>query len=368
MPPPHDARQLVYLGRSRLHRSRANLLQTLNTVSALESIGVRARLYLPPWPRRLDARVVAARAGVSQALDLRRSPLLHPRWGFWPFVRRHRRMLRRARAVYTRTPEIALALAAASIRCHLEVHEVNKLAGGPALGRITALHQSGLIATLLPISGGAARQLIDAGADAARVVVAPSGVNVSAFAAVPAPDAAQLDRPRVLCLGRMNAQRGLAVFQAAADAGCRVTMVGDQDEAVRRDGRFEVLPFVPAREAPAWYGRCDLVLLPYQPDLPQAASMSPIKLFEAMAAGRPIIASDLPTIREVLEHERTGLLVAAGDTAAWLAAIDRLREDRALALRLGEAARRQAAQYDWAQRARTIARAIGLSVCDEGTR
>src|SRR3546814_2148470 len=49
---------------------------------------------------------------------------------------------------------------------------------------------------------------------------------------------------------------------------------------------------------------------------------SPLKLFEYMAHGLPIIASDLPNIREVLRHGETGLLVPSGDLDSWLLTLD----------------------------------------------
>jgi glycosyltransferase involved in cell wall biosynthesis len=77
---------------------------------------------------------------------------------------------------------------------------------------------------------------------------------------------------------------------------------------------------------------------------------SPLKLFEYMAAGRPIVASDLPAITEVLRHEKNALLVAPGDPAALAAAVRRLLNDRALADRLAQAALVDAGEYSWDRR------------------
>jgi glycosyltransferase involved in cell wall biosynthesis len=65
---------------------------------------------------------------------------------------------------------------------------------------------------------------------------------------------------------------------------------------------------------------------------------SPMKLFEYMAAGRPILASDLDTFREVLIHDETALLAPSADVDAWAEALERLA-DVALRRRLGAAAR-----------------------------
>jgi glycosyltransferase involved in cell wall biosynthesis len=78
---------------------------------------------------------------------------------------------------------------------------------------------------------------------------------------------------------------------------------------------------------------------------------SPLKLFDYMAAGVPIVASDLPSLRDVLRHEYNALLVPPGDHVALAAAVRRLRSDRALAERLGTQARSDVQQYSWDARA-----------------
>jgi glycosyltransferase involved in cell wall biosynthesis len=74
---------------------------------------------------------------------------------------------------------------------------------------------------------------------------------------------------------------------------------------------------------------------------------SPLKLFEYLAMGRPIVASDLPSIREVLTDSRTALLVPPGDPQALAGALSRLAGDRALARALGRASLALAADFTW---------------------
>jgi len=85
---------------------------------------------------------------------------------------------------------------------------------------------------------------------------------------------------------------------------------------------------------------------------------SPLKLFEAMAAGRPIVASDLPSVREVLEDGVHALLVPADDPHALAAAIRKLDSDEDLRKRLARAAGDKVRQYSWDERARKILRLL----------
>ena len=66
------------------------------------------------------------------------------------------------------------------------------------------------------------------------------------------------------------------------------------------------------------------------------------------------MASDLPSIREVLEHEVNALLVPPGDAAAMAGAIERLLADPALASRLAHAALERVPEYSWDRRAERL--------------
>ncbi len=83
--------------------------------------------------------------------------------------------------------------------------------------------------------------------------------------------------------------------------------------------------------------------------------MSPLKIFEYMSHGKPIIATDLPVIREVLEHDRNALLAPSGDLNAWEHALRRLVEDPALREHLGGGARKDfEARYSWGARSQAV--------------
>jgi glycosyltransferase involved in cell wall biosynthesis len=80
--------------------------------------------------------------------------------------------------------------------------------------------------------------------------------------------------------------------------------------------------------------------------------MSPLKLFEYMAWGKPILCSDLPVLREVIEDRRNGLLLPPDDPAKWVAALNRLVANPAEGERLGKNARSDfLTRHTWRQRA-----------------
>jgi glycosyltransferase involved in cell wall biosynthesis len=97
--------------------------------------------------------------------------------------------------------------------------------------------------------------------------------------------------------------------------------------------------------------------------LPHAAAaatrhLSPLKLFEYLAAGRAIVASDLPAFREILTQNEHALLVPPDDPRALAQAIALLSRDPALRARLGSAARVLSAQHTWRGRAAKILAAV----------
>jgi glycosyltransferase involved in cell wall biosynthesis len=79
-----------------------------------------------------------------------------------------------------------------------------------------------------------------------------------------------------------------------------------------------------------------------------------MKAFEYMASGRPVVASDLPSIREIYDHGVDALLVPPDDPDAFAAAIRQLNQDPALGRRLGAAAKSKAKRFSWEARGKAI--------------
>jgi glycosyltransferase involved in cell wall biosynthesis len=88
---------------------------------------------------------------------------------------------------------------------------------------------------------------------------------------------------------------------------------------------------------------------------------SPLKLFEYLTMGRPIVASNLPAIREIVTNDKDALLVTPGDAKALADALVRLQSDSALAARLVKGAAALAPRYSWDARAALLETALTVA-------
>ena len=98
----------------------------------------------------------------------------------------------------------------------------------------------------------------------------------------------------------------------------------------------------------------DICLLPLSKRTIASRYTSPLKLFEYMAMGKAIVATDLPSIRLLLEHDTHALLAEAENPASFAQAIRSLLDDRQRAQKLATAAQEHAKNYTWEKRAEDI--------------
>jgi glycosyltransferase involved in cell wall biosynthesis len=122
------------------------------------------------------------------------------------------------------------------------------------------------------------------------------------------------------------------------------------------ENRLRFIDRVPTGDVPRWIRACDVVTIPWPWNEFSAYYTSPMKLFEYMAAGVPIVASDLPSLREVLRHGENAWLVQPGDPAGLAAGIGHLLRYPELAGRLAQTARTEAGTYTWQHRAAKVLR------------
>ncbi|MFC4303467.1 glycosyltransferase [Cohnella boryungensis] len=132
----------------------------------------------------------------------------------------------------------------------------------------------------------------------------------------------------------------------------RLLMIGDgvtMDQVKDSLNRSDTMKYstltgiVPQRKGPEYLAACDILVSPHVPNKDGTPFFgSPTKLFEYMAMGKGIVASDLDQIGEVLEHGKTAFMVKPGDVESLKDGLIKLIEDSGLRNELGANARQQA--------------------------
>jgi glycosyltransferase involved in cell wall biosynthesis len=190
---------------------------------------------------------------------------------------------------------------------------------------------------------------------AARVAVIHNYPAINELAAAPSA-AAAVQRDCVCYVGAITAIRGIRqTVRALEIVPCKLLLAGAFDSPALREElsgypgwrHVEECGFVDRRRVADIMARsfCGLVTLCPEPNYMQSL---PIKLFEYMSAGVPVIASDFPLWRSIVEDADCGLCVDPGDPGQIARAIDYLRSHPALAEKMGSNGRRAvASKYRW---------------------
>jgi len=223
---------------------------------------------------------------------------------------------------------------------------------------------------ILAISGGVRADLVELGLDERKIRVEHDGFEPSRFAGLPARDEArrELGLPREVPLavytGGLLDWKGVDDLVDAARTlpGVYFAIAGGMDADVARLraragglANVRIDGFQPPARVPLYLAAADLAVVPNRSHRAiSARHTSPLKIFEAMAAGVPLVATDLPSLREILTDGRDAVLAAPDDAAALARGIERLAGDAALRRRLGEALRVRAAEHTWEARARRV--------------
>jgi glycosyltransferase involved in cell wall biosynthesis len=372
---------------------RANGVQTVKTAAALARSGRAVRLVVRDSDPRPTAEILALYGLDSDPrLHVERLGVLHQRGAFalprLLYLARAGRAARQAAArgdvVFTRDLQLAdLLLSARTPRVVYEAHAVEHVMyaeRGALYGtaetedpkktaRLRAREArvwrgaAGFVTTTAGIRDAFAAAFGPRG----RVAVVANGGDVPEDRSFPGlADGAP--RPRVLYAGQLYPWKGVDVLLEAMAGVPDAELVilggleGEPDlarvrarvEALGLAARTTMPGTVPQARVADELARADVVAVPFLLSRMTERHTSPIKAFEAMAAGRPIVASDTPATREILGHETSALLVPPGDAAALRDAIARLLSDCSLAERLARAAWDASVNHSWAARARAL--------------
>ena len=128
----------------------------------------------------------------------------------------------------------------------------------------------------------------------------------------------------------------------------------DTSRSIGLGSRVDFVGMVEPSRVSGLLAKGDVLVLPNVGAASAVNYTSPLKLFEYMAAGKPIVASNLPSIREVLRDGENAVLVEPGNPTALTSGLRRVLEDPKLAERIASRAFDEVTEYSWDCRAERV--------------
>ena len=359
--------KLIYAFPEPLPLERARGLQVAHVVSDLAHLGQAVELVYVPRPSLhplghygLEVPTGLTLTPLSRSLPWPLARTHSNRLFFWRF-RRHLRGVRDA-VIYVRHLKLAaMLLREPGLRLVYEAHEVFSDTA-QASAQAAQFEMEALVmrsATLVIANSTAtARRLKELHGE--RVVeVLPNGVDWPE--SLPEKDWAHVAQ-HIIYAGSFFAWKGVTdlVRSAGELPGCRISLLGGDAAQIAREraaapaggAQLEFRGQLPHAEVARELQSACIAVLPNRDD-PDSRFTSPIKLFEYMAAGCAIVASDLPALRDLLADDEA-VWVKPGDPASLAVGIRRLTADPALARQMGERGREKSRGYTWRARAEKL--------------
>lgn len=266
--------------------------------------------------------------------------------------------------VYVRDPLLAIPFIGKGNTIVMEVHEV------PERKRIF-LHLLKKANKVVVLTTPAKEDLISYGISENSILVAADGVDVKQFTPTESKHVARtrlglpVDMPIVFYIGRLDGWKGVDTLLKASllfDASVKLAIIGgDADEIAKLSAQYPNVYFLgnrPYAELKNNQQAADVLVLPNTArHITSARYTSPLKLFAYMTSGVPIIASDLPSLRDVLD-ESVAMLVAPDDAQALAYGIQSTLANKEQGMVRARAARERVQEYSWEQRAKMILQRI----------
>ena len=371
--------KIVAISGSQVPSNVANSLQTMKAVHALAQLGHSVTLIVPAgeetspeshqWPE------LAHFYGLQKEFEVEYLTSASRRLFFLSAVRRAKSL--KPDLLYAWPLPSAVLGLMNSLPVILEMHDLPSGHVGPLWFRY--FRNSKGRKRLAVITRALREALTDrygAITRSADVVLAPNGVELERFEKLPEPAEARRvlnlpEVPTVVCTGHLYSGRGVELFTQLAEAFCpqgvRFLWAGGRQADIEMwQSRTKSLSnltfcgFIPNASLPIVQAAADVLLMPYSRQISissgagnSAQVSSPMKMFEYLATGRAILASDLPVFQEVLNWENA-VFCAPENLSAWVWALQDLLDHPDKRTELAYQARQDAQRYSWIERARSI--------------
>jgi glycosyltransferase involved in cell wall biosynthesis len=189
-----------------------------------------------------------------------------------------------------------------------------------------------------------------------KIFVIPNGADTQIFnAEIQSDYRSRLNlQHRKVCLyfGRLDGWAGVNILAGVCSIfeqkrpEVKFLIVGDGDEKIDFPRNVIAIKQIPHYELPKMITIADVVLVPF-PYNEVSHAASPLKLFEAMAMRKPVVASGVSGIREVVKSGHNGLLVNSNKSEEWVRALEAILNSKTLQMKLSKNAEESVKNYDW---------------------
>lgn len=369
---------------------QANGIQTIRMCEAFSALGIEVTLYYIPSSVFKDEIVdfykikepITLRPLPRVLLPMRKSFKLQ-KWASFPsFVHAliwsafvtHMVCREGADFYFARNPILAWWLARRGVSTVVEMHDLPL-----GLERIFVRRASRerSIRLIIGVTEHLRVDLVNRlGIPPEKTIALHDGVDLETFGPSISKDEARtllelpLDRPLVVYAGQLYPEKGVDTLVEASLVldGVEVIIVGGMAADAKRLAEsaqqvgltnVSVKGYVRPFQVPLYLRAADVLVLPISAISTHSAYYtSPLKLFEYMASQRPVVASRLPGLEEVLSDGENALLFPPGDPVALGSAINRLLSNQPLCARLSMQAYQDVRSYSWESRANKILQLI----------
>lgn len=364
--------KIVYATRAAVPHVSAESIHTMQLCECLGGMGHEVTLAVGAkfWRRSPSQQSIWQYYGVDENFTIRRF-LEFPRTGllFDRAIVGH--VVKTGALLYARYVRIVPKAIRLSVPTILEIHTMPSPAD---LATLAAIWESDSLLGVVVLTEGLKSDLlktVQPQSGSRKLIVAPDAVSPRRF--VPS-QFGESESVAAGYVGSLFPGKGLEVILPVAER-CRSTtfhVFGGRgtilSSLMRQSAATKNLHwhgFLPPAEVRNRFSMFQIALLPNQPVVTISTGddigryTSPMKLFEYMAAGKAILASDLPVLREILQDGVNALLVPHDDAAAWASAIKKLSADSKLRESLGRRARQDAVEkYSYETRFESILQAF----------
>jgi glycosyltransferase involved in cell wall biosynthesis len=353
----------------------ANSIQAMKVCHALKELGNDVRLWVPEF-KRCDWQDLAHVYGLRTEFEvtwLSFVPLFKQYDFNWKAVRAARDW--GADVIYTWSLQTAVFTGWRNMPAVMEFHDFPMGKFGPRLFRILInSHKKKLTLCTTRALAQGLEEIYHFQFQSEELQIAPNGVELDRYERLPDPQTARKElhlKPgfTIAYSGHFYAGRGMDLLADLAKAFPQVNFIwmgGRPADVAPWQEKLNALSirnvtitgFIPNSQLPKYQAAADILLMPYSRRISGSSGgdiarvINPMKMFDYLATGRAIAASDIPVFHEVLS-DKNAMFCEPENSQDWSRKIAALIADEALRSKLGRQAKKDAAKFTWKRRTQT---------------